>query len=330
LLGGLGDPRVPGELNDVAQIERWFVSLPAGRFHIGRTTPHSYSNPKYGEVPCCPVLTADFSKMLIGRFPVTNAEYGLFMEEDGYENKSFWRSDEALAWVRGDERFIAELHGLVVGSALKHFETELRAGRVSKEDLTSLIEGMLRRREPLHWRDVRFNRPNQPVVGVNWWEARAYCAWLESRILTERPDLGSLRADLPTEFEWERAGRPTDDQRQYPWGGGNENNWGFIRIDTQSIARTGAVGLFPFAGWEQGPLDLIGNTWDWTRSQKRQYKDIVDVQSEDITGLTERIVRGGSWLSGEKESASLTFRSFDPPCNAYEDLGFRVGIYFAK
>ena len=58
-----------------------------------------------------------------------------------------------------------------------------------------------RQTEPASWRDRRFNRPTQPVVGVCWYEARAYCAWLAAQ--------SGLPVRLPTEVEWEAAMRGT-------------------------------------------------------------------------------------------------------------------------
>ena len=55
---------------------------------------------------------------------------------------------------------------------------------------------------PRFWEDERFNAPEQPVVGVNWFDAVAYCEWLAAQT--------GVPCRLPSEAEREYAslGRP--------------------------------------------------------------------------------------------------------------------------
>src|SRR5205823_1782439 len=64
--------------------------------------------------------------------------------------------------------------------------------------------------EPPFWNAPEFNRPDQPVVAVSWFDAMKFCEWLSHR--TGRP------YRLPTEAEWEQAARGGSEGSLYPWG----------------------------------------------------------------------------------------------------------------
>lgn len=106
--------------------------------------------------------------------------------------------------------------------------------------------------EPAHWRETRWNGPNQPVVGVSFWEAEACCAWA-----------GGF---LPREEEWEAAARGPQGCA-YPWCGGWED--GICNTSEAGLGVTSPVGLFPRSRQTQlGIEDLAGNVLEWcaTRS----------------------------------------------------------------
>src|SRR5260370_34449481 len=61
-------------------------------------------------------------------------------------------------------------------------------------------------REYAAFRAIQYNDPDQPVVGVSWFDAVEYCRWLGERFR------------LPTEAEWEFAARGGMEGMRYPWG----------------------------------------------------------------------------------------------------------------
>lgn len=181
------------------------------------------------------------------------------------------------------------------------------------------------RSEPWLWNDPVWTVPNQPVVGISWYEAEAYCHWLDEQL--HQPP-GTFR--LPTEAEWEWAARGPEGRR-YPWG----ENWEAWRCNGEEsgLGRTSAVGCFPggVADWWQAATggdgrlhDLAGNVWEWTAlahnddySEYNQY--VININS--VGG--PRVVRGGSWflVPGRLRSAA---RFGDDPLLRYFNLGFRL------
>ena len=117
-----------------------------------------------------------------------------------------------------------------------------------------------RQTQPAYWHDDAFNNPAQPVVGICWFEARAYCAWLSVQT--------GQTFRLPTEAEWEAAARGGQ-RRRYAFG----NNFDAARCNTfeTHIRRTTPIGVFPGGKTPAGLVDMTGNTWDWTSSLYTTY-----------------------------------------------------------
>jgi formylglycine-generating enzyme required for sulfatase activity len=265
----------------------------------------------------------------IGRYPVTNAEFRCFIEDGGYESDRWW-SKAGLKWKEGRPR----THGALVNQWLAFRANLMKQGldKVNQElhwrdktyqfwsKMIQLSERDARKEatkalsrpfdRPAYWDDPEFNAPAMPVVGVNWYEAQAYCRWLSA--VTGR------KYRLPTEVEWEKAARGTNG-REYPWG----NQFTKAKCNTVEgrIYTTAPVGLFDTPS-PYGLFDACGNVCEWTANWYHVYPGGDENASDDF-GNKFRVVRGGSWYFDRRHSRCASRDKYLPI--AFDtDLGFRA------
>jgi formylglycine-generating enzyme required for sulfatase activity len=308
LLGRLGDPR-PG----VCDLPPTMIEFTGGTFVIGSTpeqaedagkayeqywldqgnkeTAQSARTWPQDEINDQPSTVAPFA---IGRYPVTNAQYARFLADDGYNPSRPWWDDAGQAWLARDD--------------------------AATEDLESWRQRAYKQ-QPEFWDNERFGqtRSNHPVVGVSWYEAVAFCAWL-SQHPVYNPQGYVYR--LPTEAEWEYAARGMA-RRIYPWG--KEAPDGERANFDQIYDGTSAVGCFPLGATAENVHDLAGNVWEWTGSVYTPYPYDPDDGREQLDNPAEKYftLRGGGW-NNPSINLRASARNNNLPDYHYNNVGFRL------
>ena len=237
---------------------------------------------------------------LISRYPVTNAQFGVFVNAGGYRERRYWTK---AGW-----------------------EWKEQEGRIGPDDVG----------DP-------FNLPNHPVVGVTWYEALAFCRWLQEQVANRTWQVwlnGQVKAchvepqnvtiRLPSEAEWEKAARGTDGRR-FPWG--HEADPNRANCKDTGIGTTSAVRCFPGGVSPYGVEDLSGNVWEWTRSlwggnwEQSDFRYPYDPRDgrEDLEAgdYVARVLRGGSFYI-EGRYVRCAARLWNLPNYWPRYFGFRV------
>jgi iron(II)-dependent oxidoreductase len=173
-----------------------------------------------------------------------------------------------------------------------------------------------RRPPPPWWSDPVFSKPDQPVVGVTWYDSDAYCRWLSAQTGEE--------FRLPTEAEWERAARGGREGALYPWGDEPPSEKGFVGCNAAGDGPA-PVGVNEPNGF--GIYDMSEGVHEWC-SDYYAYHYYRYSPAQDPQGRASgerRASRGGSWRHRIKFSRCAA-RSSLPPDFRYADYGFRVAL----
>ena len=173
--------------------------------------------------------------------------------------------------------------------------------------------------QPWGWNDAKYSGANQPVIGVTWYEANAYCAWLSAQTGYE------LR--LPTEAEWEAAAAydAQMQRRNYPWGPEKPTPERAM-YDASKLDRPAPVGCCPSGVAACGALDLAGNVWEWTASSYQGYPAQSGTRAEDFAQNDWVSVRGGNYWNNSTSMRGAYRDDFDPRGRYYYG-GLRVASH---
>ena len=289
------------------------VSLSGGSFRMGSDTA--------SERDQRPVRTVRLKPFRIDQYQVTNRQFRLFVSETKYVTTaerfgwSYLFDFQRKAWVR------------MVGA---YWRNPLGKASPNEAELDAMAD--------------------LPVVHVSWDDAVAFCGWAGKR--------------LPTEAEWEYAAKGGLLDAVYPWGdrrvvdGKHQANYWQGWFPDENTAEDGFLRLAPVGSFppnRYGIFDLGGNAWEWCSDRYaadyyrrssldnpqgpengetaaipmlKIIKENGKYVSEEIVGIDEvsqRVIRGGSFLSAESGDAGyrVTARASQPQPLSFQDVGFR-------
>jgi formylglycine-generating enzyme required for sulfatase activity len=165
---------------------------------------------------------------------------------------------------------------------------------------------------PASFGDARFGAANQPVVGVSWQEASAYCAWAGGA--------------LPTEAQWELSARGFDGRR-YPWGDDEPSEALACFAQDWNLGHPAPVDAHPAGVGPFGSYDLAGNVWEWCRDtwQPDAHLARPSLGRDPCVPGTARIrpLRGGCWRSIDCKLQGA-YRNWSHEAARHVTIGFRL------
>ncbi len=218
----------------------------------------------------------DLPDYAIARYPVSTSEYLEFLAE-------LWRTDEVRA-----RKHLPKSRGQNNEAGKPLFELEADGGYSFP-----ILD--------IHSREWH---GEQPMVSISIEDARCYARWVTGK----HP---KWRFRLPTESEWEKAARGTD-QRIFPWGDRFDATFCVMAESSAEPPNLPAIGSVPTDCSPYGIRDLAGGVRDW-----------VAWDDESTASKGETPIRGGSYGTVEVYSRCCS-RSEVPESYVGSHVGFRL------
>ena len=233
--------------------------------------------------------------LMFARYPVTNKQYRGFID-----------------YLNGRADDIAVLLPVETYESLLREVDELAEYLLLNDNFASLFESR-------YDADRRFSADDQPVIGVTWYAAKAYCIWLSMLSCADdgsAPDRDLLRYRLPDDVEWEWAAGGRREEpgsvhkvKLYPWG--DQAPTPELANYNKNEGATMPVGSYPYGATPEGLHDMAGNVWEW---MENRYDDDKVAQS----------LRGGSWGVNADNLLCSARNSGVYPQSRVSNVGFRV------
>jgi formylglycine-generating enzyme required for sulfatase activity len=239
-----------GYLGSMDRYYNHYILIDGGEYVIGSR------HPKKNEIA---EHTVHLDPFYLGRFPVTNGLFEIFVEKTGYKTTAEKIGYGTVYYGRFEKR--------------KDEQTGLTISKWNASLYYKVLKGACWYR-PSGPESTLHNKRDHPVVQISLEDAAAFAAWTGKR--------------LPTENEWEAASR-TGKGWVFPWG----NEW---KKDAGNIEDCGIADTTPvdkYAEFENnlGIVDVLGNVLEWTDNG-------FGIPYQENNASTCRIAKGGSWVSG--------------------------------
>ena len=285
-----------------APLAEEMVLIPAGPFIMGsdrvptedETVGVGTTKPWYLDEH--PAHQVKLKAYYLDRYEVSNAQYQKFTEASGRTPPFIWAQSAYILNTRQQELVRLDMDSLRL-LAEKNLRIDRDTSRMEQADLLQAIA------DRMQYLD------NEPVTGVSWYDARAYCAWMGRR--------------LPTEAEWEKAARGPEGN-EYPWGNqwaaGKSNAGEEIWVD--GVAPDGSYSSDVSA---YGIYDMAGNVTEWVQDWYRPYPGAT-YKSKDF-GKKYKVLRGAAW--GREGHYAMhqfqrtEYRQIMKRDAVFDDVGFR-------
>ena len=266
---------LPQSFRNGFELNAEYIHIPAGRY--------KYQGKEEREVP----------DLYFAKYPVTNRRYRGFINYLVYDCVSVTEkslpfdtfADALLRFAEAYEGFTEYL-----GADPSKWADKLRSN---------------------YDEEKRFKGDDQPVVGISWFDAQAYCLWLSAlQTAFQGVSLEGSRCAyrLPKEVEWEWAAG--GGERKFPWPDEKGEPTGKLANYRSNVGETTPVGRYPEGATPEGLMDMAGNVWEWMENLYG-HKDYPEGRS----------LRGGSWGSDD-----VDLRCSARTCNHPEDRGYDVGF----